>query len=143
MTLRSNNTMPARGIRSNISLIYHLLSPLFNSSTIFHQTFFMQGITSIERVQDYKFHGLRISDQSQTTQPHNHTIKYIENFTVSFNEYQSLLRVYLSSRINHNLPPPKNRNQASYLSNAYPVLNVSEPFSSIKYIFIICKLTSL
>ena len=29
-----------------------------------------------------------------TTKPHNHTIKYIENFTISSNAYQSLFRVY-------------------------------------------------
>ena len=29
-----------------------------------------------------------------TTKPHNHTIKYIENFIISFNACHSLLRVY-------------------------------------------------
>ena len=50
-----------------------LVSPLFHSLLIFHQAFFIQGITSIKRVQEYKFHGLTVSDQSQNTQQ-SHTI---------------------------------------------------------------------
>ena len=59
--------MSARGTHPNITLSYHLLSPHFTSLTIFHRAYFIQDITSIEKVHDYKFHGLRISDQSQRT----------------------------------------------------------------------------
>ena len=52
-----------------ISLFYHLVSPLFPSLTIFHLAFFIQGITSIQMVNDNTFHGLGISDQSQNTRP--------------------------------------------------------------------------
>uniref|UniRef100_A0A0V0HHW1 Putative ovule protein n=1 Tax=Solanum chacoense TaxID=4108 RepID=A0A0V0HHW1_SOLCH len=98
----------------NILLIYHLLSPLFTSLTIFHQAFFIQGITLIEKVQDYKFHvsGFQINHKQHIDCP-NHTTKYIKKFTISLNDYQSLLRVYLSHRINPNLPPPRNRSRAS------------------------------
>ena len=85
VTLRSNYTVSKRDTSIQlyrvktwhsdpiISLSYHLLSPLFNSLIILHQAFFIQGITLIERFSDYKSHGLRILDQSQTTQP-SHTI---------------------------------------------------------------------
>ena len=81
VTLRSKNTVSERDTPIQkyrvgtwhsdpiILLIYHLLSPLFNSLIILHQAFFIQGITLIEKVQDYNIHGLKISDQSQTTQP--------------------------------------------------------------------------
>ena len=72
----------------------------FISLFYFIKSYLCQGITSIDRIREYKFYGLRISDQSQTTQPksHNHTVKYIENFTISFKAYRSLFRVYLSYR---------------------------------------------
>ena len=63
VTLRSNNT-------NNLSFI---ITAFYSLLYYFHQAFFIQGITSIDRIREYKFYGLRISDQSQTTQP-NHTI---------------------------------------------------------------------
>ena len=61
-------------LRSNYTFNLSFIITAFNSLLYyFHQAFFIQGITSIERVREYKFYGLRISDQSQTTQP-NHTI---------------------------------------------------------------------
>ena len=95
-TWHSDPRIPCRNVilRSNYTFNLSFIITAFNSLLYyFHQAFFIQGITSIERVREYKFYGLRISDQSQTTQP-NHTVKYIENFTISFKAYQSLLRVY-------------------------------------------------
>ena len=60
-------------LQSTNIINYHLLSLLFHSLIIFHQAFFIQGITSIERFSDYKSHDLRILVQSQITQP-SHTI---------------------------------------------------------------------
>ena len=57
MTLRSNNTVSNVTLRSNYLI------------NLFHQVFFIQEITLIDIVQDYKFHDLNILDQSQTTQP--------------------------------------------------------------------------
>ena len=78
---------------------------------------------------------------NHTIKTYNHTIKYIGDFTISLNTYQSLFRIYLSNRNNHNLPPPKNQIQAS--SNTFHFLNAFEPFQSINYIYIICKFKSL
>ena len=50
---RSNNIMSDREPDLIMPLIYHLLSPFFTSLTIFRQTFFIQGITLIEKVYDY------------------------------------------------------------------------------------------
>lgn len=59
---------------SNYTINLSFIITTFNSLLYyFHQSFFIQGITLIGRVREYKFYGLRISDQSQTTQP-NHTI---------------------------------------------------------------------
>ena len=57
VTLQSNNII-------NLSFVI----TTFNSSIKFHQAFFIEGITSIRRIQEYKFHNLRISDQSYNTQ---------------------------------------------------------------------------
>lgn len=87
VTLRSNYTVSERDTPIQYS-VNHLLSPLINSLTIFHQVFFIPGISSIERVQDYKFHGLTISGPTNhKTKLHNRTIKYIEYYTISFNTY--------------------------------------------------------
>ena len=80
-------------LRSNYTIDLSFIITAFNSLLYyFHQAFFIQGITLIDRIRECKFYGHKISDQSQTTQP-NHTVKYIENFTISFQAYQSLLRV--------------------------------------------------
>ena len=61
-------------LRSNYTINLSFIIAAFNSLLYyFHQAFFIQDITSIDRIREYKFYGLRISDQSQTTQP-NHTI---------------------------------------------------------------------
>ena len=61
-------------LRSNYTINLSFIITAFNSLLyFFHQAFFIQGITSIDRIREYKFYDLRISTQSQTTQP-NHTI---------------------------------------------------------------------
>ena len=75
-TWHSDPRIPCRNVtlRSNYTINLSFIITAFNLLLYyFHQAFFIQGITSIERVREYKFYGLRISDQSQTTQP-NHTI---------------------------------------------------------------------
>ena len=61
-------------LRSNYTINLSFIITAFNSLLYyFNQVFFIQGITLIDRIREYKFYDLRISDQSQTTQP-NHTI---------------------------------------------------------------------
>ena len=61
-------------LRSNYTINLSFIITAFNSLLYyFHQALFIQDITSIDRIREYKFYGLRILDQSQTTQP-NHTI---------------------------------------------------------------------
>ena len=75
-TWHSDQKIPCRNVTlwSNYTINLSFFITAFNSLLYyFHQAFFIQGITSIDRIREYKFYGLRISDQSQTTQP-NHTI---------------------------------------------------------------------
>ena len=72
----SNQKISCRNVtlRSDYTINLSFIITAFNSLLYyFHQAFFIQGITPIDRIREYKFYGLRISDQSQTTQP-NHTI---------------------------------------------------------------------
>mgnify|MGYP007056449560 CR=1 FL=1 len=57
--------MPDRGTQSNNIVNSSLFSSLSTLLTIFHQALFIQSITLIEQVQDYGFHGLGITNQSQ------------------------------------------------------------------------------
>ena len=75
-TWHSDPRIPCRNVtlRSNYTINLSFIITAFNSLLYyFHRAFFIEGITSIDRSREYKFYGLRISDQSQTTQP-NHTI---------------------------------------------------------------------
>ena len=75
-TWHSDPRIPCQNVTlwSNYTINLSFIITDFNSLLYyFHQAFFIQGITSIDSIREYKFYGLRISDQSQTTQP-NHTI---------------------------------------------------------------------
>ena len=75
-TWYSNPRIPCRNVtlRSNYTIDLSFIISAFNSLLYyFHQAFFIQGITSIDRIREYKFYDFRISDQSQTTQT-NHII---------------------------------------------------------------------
>ena len=55
-------------LRFNYTINLSFIITAFNSLLYyFHQAFFIQGITLIDRIREYKFCGHRISDQSQTT----------------------------------------------------------------------------
>ena len=85
MTLRSNNTINLSFNITTFSFINNISSSLLYSRHYFDR----DGLRLyILRSRDFR------PITKHTTKPHNHTIKYIENFTISFNAYQSLLRVY-------------------------------------------------
>lgn len=49
-------------LNNNINKIFVIT--ILNMLTIFYKVFFIQDIKSIERVHNYKFHGLKISEKS-------------------------------------------------------------------------------
>ena len=78
MTLRSKNA-------TTFSFVNNISSSLLYSRNYFDR----DGLRIyISLSKDFR------SITKHTTKPHNHPIKYIENFTISLNAYQSLLRVY-------------------------------------------------
>ena len=85
VTLRSNNTINLSFNITTFSFINNISSSLLYSRHYFDR----DGLRLyISRSRDFR------PITKHTTKPHNHTIKYIENFTISFNAYKSLLRVY-------------------------------------------------
>ena len=85
VTLRSNNTINLSFNITTFTFVSNISSSLLYSNHFFDR----DGIRLyIPRSRDFR------PITKHTTKPHNHTIKYIENFTTSFNAYQSLLRVY-------------------------------------------------
>ena len=126
VTLRSHNIVSERD--TPIQLSHYFIS----SSLLYSRRHFKREGSTLEIQQSHNFR----PTTNHTIKTYNHTIKYIGDFTISLNTYQSLFRVYLSNRNKPNLPPQKNRSHASYFYNTFPFLNASEPFQSIKYICI-------
>ena len=88
VTLRSHNTVSERD------------TPIQLSHYLFHQAFFIQGVIlnrEGSRLEIQHSHNFRPTT-NHTIKTYNHTIKYIGDFTISLNTYQSLFRVYLSNR---------------------------------------------
>ena len=134
-TWHSDPRIPCRNVtlRSNYTINLSFIITAFNSLLYyFHQAFFIQGITSIDRIREYKFYGLRISDQSQNqiiqshSQVHRELHNIIQGISITF-------KSLLSNSINHNLPPLMNRSQVSYFSNTFSFLNTSERLQSMQY----------
>ena len=82
VTLRSNNIINLSFNITNFSFVNNI-----SSSLLYSRHYFDRGDLRlyIPRSRDFK----PITKKARPS----HTIKYIENFTISFNAYQSLLRV--------------------------------------------------
>ena len=132
VTLRSHNTVSERD--TPIQLSHYFIS----ANLLYSRRHFNREGSRLEIQHSHNFRSIT----NHTIKTYNHTIKYIGDFTISLNTYQSLFRVYLSNRINHNLPPPKNRSQATTSSTLF--LSLLPPnscnLSSID-IYMRCKLT--
>ena len=80
-----------------------------------HQVFFMSRRHLNREDLRLKIQQSHHSDHhNYTITTYKHTIKHIEDFTIPPNTYRSLFRFIYHIEINHNLPPPKNHDQASY-----------------------------
>ena len=91
-----------------------------NLILLVHQAFFYTKASSLtERLLGLRFNSLiMLIHHYYIIISCKHTIKHIEDFTKLPNTYHSLLRVLLRNSINHNLPPPNNRDQAIYFPKA-------------------------
>ena len=88
VTLRSHNTMSKRDAPIQLSH-YFISASLFYSRRHFNR----EG----SRLEIQHSHNFRPTT-NHTIKTYNHTIKYIGDFTISLNPYQSLFRVYLSNK---------------------------------------------
>ena len=103
---------------------------------LFHQSFFIQGIASIKRVQENNstISGFKTNHKThnQATKSKNQVPRKLHNIIQCIS---ITLKSLLPNNINHNQPPPKNQSQASYFSSTFPFLYASKAFQSIKYIY--------
>ena len=88
VTLRSHNTVSERD--TPIQLSHYFIS----SSLLYSRRPFNREGSRLEIQQSHNFR----PTTNHTIKTYNHTIKYIGDFTISLNTYQSLFRVYLSNR---------------------------------------------
>ena len=88
VTLRSHNTVSERD--TPIQLSHYFIS----SSLLYSRRHFNREGSRLEIQQSHNFR----PTTNHTIKTYNHTIKYIGDFTISLNTYQSLFRVYLSNR---------------------------------------------
>ena len=88
MTLWSNNTVSERD--TLIQLSHYFIS----SSLLYSRRHFNKEGSRLEIQHSHNFR----PTTNHTIKTYNHTIKYIGDFTISLNTYQSLFRVYLSNR---------------------------------------------
>ena len=87
-TIRSHNTVSE--CDTPIQLSHYFIS----SSFIYSRHHFNREGSRLEIRHSHNFR----PTTNHTIKTYNHTIKYIGDFTISLNTYQSLLRVYLSNR---------------------------------------------
>ena len=88
VTLRSHNTVSERD--TPIQLSHYFIS----SSLLYSRRHLNREVSRLEIQQSHNFR----PTTNHTIKTYNHTIKYIGDFTISLNTYQSLFRVYLSNR---------------------------------------------
>ena len=83
VTLKSHNTVSERD--TPIQLIHYFIS----SSILYSRRHFNRKGSRLEIQQSHNYR----PTTNHTIKTYNHTIKYIGDFTISLNAYQSLLRV--------------------------------------------------
>ena len=88
VTLRSHNTVSERD--TLIQLSHYFIS----ASLLYSRRHFNREGSRLEIQHSHNFR----PTTNHTIKTYNHTIKYIGDFTISLNTYQSLFRVYISNK---------------------------------------------